>query len=393
MSSVLETTLVLPHLEVQHVRRWNGILTVSCRTERRSMACPSCASECTSVYDQRRVRIRDEKIRNYHVWLEIWKKRYFCPKCKKPKTEPIDGVLPGRRTTQRLRKQVQELCSKFSCLKDVREEIKCSNGFVYDAFFEQLDLELRKRSNVPWSDAIGIDEHSFRKRPGYGGTEFAVMVVDHRRKKPVEIVQGKTAAALEDQLSYIQGRENVKAVTLDLCDPFKKFAREHFPNAELVADKFHVLRLLNPALTKARKAVTGDRRTLKIRTDLQASRIDLPWERRSDLDRFILNHPELYEIYWWKERLAGFYRIRGHKRAEKALRKMLDEMAHSRLKAVKRLRKTLLKWKNEILNYFKTRLTNARVEGFNNVAKTVKKRGYGFRSFENYRLRVLNACF
>ncbi|MBT3526362.1 MAG: ISL3 family transposase, partial [Bdellovibrionales bacterium] len=56
-----------------------------------------------------------------------------------------------------------------------------------------------------------------------------------------------------------------------------------------------------------------------------------------------------------------------------------------------RLRKTLMKWRKEILNYFKTRITNARTEGYNNVAKSIIKRSYGFRNFNNYRLRVLNA--
>ena len=67
-------------------------------------------------------------------------------------------------------------------------------------------------------------------------------------------------------------------------------------------------------------------------------------------------------------------------------------MAYSRVKEVRTLRKTLIKWKWEILNYFRTGLTNARVEGFNTKAKLIKRRAYGYRSFKNYRLRVLNAC-
>ena len=55
-------------------------------------------------------------------------------------------------------------------------------------------------------------------------------------------------------------------------------------------------------------------------------------------------------------------------------------------------RRTLMRWRREILAYFGTGLTNARTEGFNNKAKLVKKRAYGYRSFRNYRLRLLNAC-
>lgn len=66
-------------------------------------------------------------------------------------------------------------------------------------------------------------------------------------------------------------------------------------------------------------------------------------------------------------------------------------MAASKLPEIKTLRRTLVRWRNEILNYFATRLTNARTEGFNNVAKLIQKRSYGVKSFENYRLKYLNA--
>ena len=62
------------------------------------------------------------------------------------------------------------------------------------------------------------------------------------------------------------------------------------------------------------------------------------------------------------------------------------------LPELKTLRRTLMRWRTEILAYFATGLTNGRTEGFNNKAKVVKRRAYGYRSFRNYRLRLLNAC-
>ena len=110
------------------------------------------------------------------------------------------------------------------------------------------------------------------------------------------------------------------------------------------------------------------------------------------MDRWLEHHQALGEIYHWKEALHSLYRCHGIKWARRKLYKMLDTVALSQLPEIKRLRKTLMKWREEILNYFIYRLTNARTEGFNNVAKTVKKRSYGFRNFQNYRLRLLNAC-
>lgn len=391
-SSVLEHTLILPHLKVIRAWRTKGTLYFEAETTKRPMACVVCVSKCTRIYDKRRVELKDEKVRRYAVTLRVWKKRYWCPKCKKPRTESVDGVLPRRRTTQRYRAWIKRLCSRFSNLEDVRKQAHCSRDFVYRAFYEQLELETRKCRN-PWPKAIGIDEHSFRRNKEIGTTEFAVMIVDHEHRRVNELVQGKTTAALENSLAYIPGRENVRTVTLDMCDPFRKFSRTFFPQAKIVADKFHVLRLLNGPINRTRKEITGDRRTLRIRKDLLRSRKKLDYARRRELDRFISYHPKLEEIYRWKERLHGFYRTRGVKRATRAYQGMLDEMARSPTEEIQRLRKTLLKWRVEILNYFEHRMTNARVEGFNNVAKTIKKRAYGFKSFENYRLRVLNACF
>jgi transposase len=71
---------------------------------------------------------------------------------------------------------------------------------------------------------------------------------------------------------------------------------------------------------------------------------------------------------------------------------MTDRMALSPLPEIQTLRRTLMRWRSEILNYFISRLTNGRTEGFNNKAKVVKRRAYGYKSFRNYRLRLLNAC-
>lgn len=71
---------------------------------------------------------------------------------------------------------------------------------------------------------------------------------------------------------------------------------------------------------------------------------------------------------------------------------MTDRMACSELPEVLTLRRTLMRWRFEILTYFASGLTNGRTEGFNNKAKVVKRRAYGYRSFSNYRLRLLNAC-
>ena len=110
------------------------------------------------------------------------------------------------------------------------------------------------------------------------------------------------------------------------------------------------------------------------------------------IDRFLENSPELKEIYWFKERIYRFYRIKGLKKARKVWIDILDSMAHSKIPEIQSLRKTLRLWANEILNYFSTKLTNGRTEGYNRKAKLIQRCAYGFRSFKNYRLKLLYSC-
>jgi transposase len=66
--------------------------------------------------------------------------------------------------------------------------------------------------------------------------------------------------------------------------------------------------------------------------------------------------------------------------------------ASSTFPEIQTLRRTPRRWKHEVLAYFDTGIPNGRAEGFNLDAKLVKRRAFRYRSFRNYRLRLLNAC-
>src|SRR3954469_22613859 len=99
------------------------------------------------------------------------------------------------------------------------------------------------------------------------------------------------------------------------------------------------------------------------------------WDRQA-LWQYMENYPELQELYRYKEILHRFYRTKGFNRASSALTMITDRMAGSVLPEIKTLRRTLMKWREEILAYFQTGLTNGRTEGYNNLAKLVQKRAF-----------------
>lgn len=388
----IANSLLLPELNlVSHVFRRRDVSTYVCEKSSAMEVCPKCASPSKSVYDRRWVTIKDAPVRDKSILLQVRKRRFWCKQCKKPFTEGIAGVTKGHKTTQRLKRAIHWACENFVDLERVRHYFRCSSGFIFKTYYEQLERR-RKTRLYDWPKTIGIDEHSFRRNRQLGVTEFATVVVDYPNRRVMEVVDGKTGAALSDQLAHIPGRENVRNVIVDLCDPFKAFSREYFPNSRLIADKFHVLRLLTPAINRRRKEITGDKRTNPIRKLLLRNGYKLNYLQRHAVSEWLLDHPELREIYATKEWLHRFYRITSSQHAAKVLTKMTDTLALSRIPELITLRKTLMKWRNEILAYFETRLTNGRTEGFNNLAKLVQRRAFGYKNFRNYRLRLLNAC-
>lgn len=386
--------LTLPKLELVDFQNFphRRMVRFVCKTKSASDFCPHCGLETTIVHDRRNVRILDAPHGNRTKILMITKKRWRCGGCKKVFTESIPGINKRARVSERMQRHLLYVCDRFANMKAVRSHTKLGSKTIYKRHYEQLDLEWRKRMNDPWPRTVGIDEHSFLRNKKYGHMEFATIIVDYKNKRVKELIPGRTSGQLQQALRYIPGKENVKNVVCDLSKPYKSFAKDFFPNAKIVADHFHVIRLLNPHINRARKEITGDKRSLKIRKLLLMNGKRLDYWTRSELQKWLVKHPKLQQLYFAKETLHKLYRCRGKKWARKVLIKLMDVLALSKYKELQSLRRTLVEWQDEILNYFENRITNARTEGFNNVCKQLQKRAYGFRSFKNYRLKVLYAC-
>jgi transposase len=280
-------------------------------------------------------------------------------------------------------------CNRFSSLSQVRKDFKLSSSFVYKVYYEQLALE-NKKTFKAWPKALGIDEHFIKRQ--YGVPHFMTVFTDLNKRTVRECVSGKTKQGLIDQTNHMQGRNEVRWVAIDMSDTYRGFALTHFPQAEIVADKFHVLRIFSNILNRNRIDELGDKRKNPVRKLLLRNRCNLKYYERDALDRWLKEHPRIKEAYEWKEHFHRLYKIKGYERAKDRMEKLLLGMRFSQIQEIKRFGRTLERWKDEVLCYFKCRYTNAVTEGYNRIASLVKNRAFGYRNLGNYRLRFLNAC-
>ena len=172
--------------------------------------------------------------------------------------------------------------------------------------------------------------------------------------------KGKDTKSISEIIDQYPGRESVEVVVIDLSNGYRGIVRKMFPNAKIIADKFHALRLLSPAMTKLRKQINGNKLELRQRRLLLRNREDLKYFEKLEMDKFLEKHPNLEK---------------------------------SSQDAAQTLGRTLKRWKNELIAYFGNGWTNGFTEATNGTAKALQRRARGFRNFVNYRLKTLNACF
>lgn len=386
----------LPELKLVGFRHLNRFgFEFELHSESQFRACPKCQKLSHSVYDHRWVKILDSPLRDKRIWLRVKKKRYYCKECKRPFTELLHGVYGYNRSTDRLTRSLLYFSGRFQNLVQVAKHHGCSRSTVHRRLYPALQRDMKRHLNYPWPKKVGLDENRFGTTKGrYYSVDYNTMVVDITHHRIYRICASKNVSRVFQELKHIPGAENVEDAVIDLSEGYRSLIRALFPKARITADKFHVLRLLVPAINRRRKKIAGDRRTNPIGRLLLRSKYALPVAQRWMVNRFLEPHHELQALYQFKERLHGLYRTRGFEKASNALDQILEDLKrYDSDFDLRRLRYTLSRWRTEILNYFLSGLTNGMTEGFNNKAKLVRKMAYGYKNRENYKLRLLNACF
>lgn len=184
----------------------------------------------------------------------------------------------------------------------------------------------------------------------------------------------------------------------DMWDAYQQAAEQKLPNARRVVDRFHVMKNLNDALTKARRAIQkdADEQTKELlkgcRWLLVKNRENLSEEQEKQLADMLKASPELKHCYELKETFRDlFNQDLTPKAAEKRLRCWIAKVEATSFKSLKSFVNTLRNWWQQILNYFDGRFNNGFAEGVNLKIKMLNRRGYGYRNFNSFRLHVLVA--
>lgn len=244
---------------------------------------------------------------------------------------------------------------------------------------------------------LGIDEIALKK--GHG--QYALVISDLDHGCVLSVLPERTKQTLEASFATwtAEQRAAITDVALDLWEPYHLAVRACLPNAQITADRFHVMQNLNDQVTKARRSIqreapAAEKAQLKgCRWLVVKNADDLTDEEQAALDAMFTVSPELKQLHELKEAFREVFETAPDRTtARDELADWVEEVEQSGLSSLTTFVTTLRRWSEVILNYFHERLSSGFVEGLNNKLKLIKRRAYGYRNFVHFRLRVLVEC-
>ena len=370
-------------------------LLIELEKKSRLSICPHCHQKTDKVHQSHRYRVRDIPLSSWDVFLLVNRRQFRCKNCRKVFSEELDFVKKRRTYTRRLAEKV---------VKEVIETDVVNAGKRNRMTSAEIETILREleadclESKPQDLKKLGIDEITQLK----GGKNYAAVLVDIEKRKPIALLEKRNKEVIAE---YLQGLgsailEQIEEVSIDLWKPYKTVVEELIPNAQIVADRFHVMTQINKELDARRKKEKRQAEKLKNKQErekklsgikrskyaLLKKKENLNEAEQEKLKEVEKVAPELMIMYQEKEKFRDIFesKITG----DEAFWKLL-EWTESSYKYFPQSCHTLKRWIDEIVAYFDCRTTQGAVEGINQKIKLIKRRAYGLTNFDNFRRRVL----
>ena len=244
--------------------------------------CPHCGGACYAHGHRfRMVKYMNKEgaVRN----LKLKLKRFKCRNCSatfSQDTKEVD-IMPYSRRNEGLNKLMAKKMCQGMCNKHIAQDFNISASTVERTLHRVYLQHVKEVLNYPCPLYLGIDEHSIHK-----GRHYAITLVDLKNHRVYDVIEGKNTAKLEAALRKLKGRGQVKMVCMDLCAQFRSVVQRLFPRAKIVADRFHVIRLVIETLLKySREVEPGIRWQRGIISALRKNRSNLTADQRRLLEK------------------------------------------------------------------------------------------------------------
>jgi transposase len=369
----------------------NGVHIETEPDERYIPICSSCKTKVKQIHSYHRRTVRDLNLFDAHCLVRLSYRKLRCPQCGIV-VEALPLIDPYRRVSRRLATYVLELC-RYMSIKEIAEHLGLDWKTVKEIHKRSLQQKYSHEERGSPRILI-VDEISIRKRHRY-----MTIIADWESGRVFGVGKGRSAESLKRffvSLSEEQ-RSHIKAVAMDMWDPYIKAVRESCPQAKIVFDQFHVVAAYGRVIDKVRNLeyhkATGEGKAVMKGSKylLLKNSENLADEERPHLKALLELNEALSTAYILKDYLKRLWQYTYPRWAIKALAHWCRIAFESGIKPLINFAKTLIRYAYGIINHCWYPIHTGRLEGINNKIKVIKRRAYGFHDMEYFALVIKDA--
>ena len=377
--SLVTTTVVT--FDPIHDNRSKGQIILDMDVERgRMWPCPICGTMCKSYRYETR-KYRTIPISGYQTWLVARVPVLRCDVCRAFPQVTVPWARPRVGYTIELEREIFRNLDDRSILSTA-EYLDIGDWVVSDVVMYRVE-EALKKLDLSKVDTIFIDETSFKKGHHY------VTVVCDQDKRIIFMCEGKDADTVDAFRVWLEehsGRaDNIRVVSCDMGLAYPSGARRNFPQAKIVFDKFHVVKLVTEAfdrfyrrMAKENESLAGVRFVIYKRID------DLTDRQRNMFDLIASSCRELAEAYRMKEVIFHMYNFGSRDFAEDYFDVWHAQVVSNGPPELKVAANSLMERKEQIMMWYDLRVNNGFSEGVNSLIQTTKRIGRGYGNVRNF---------
>ena len=392
----MSQSLFYQHLGVygyQHVRsrKEKDGLHLTVRQKRENYWCARCGSSRVHGKGTRHRSFRAPSIGCKPVWISFAVPVVLCRDCGVEAQVRVGFAEPLKRHTRSFARQVLSLL-EIATTWDVARHLGVSWALVRSIEQDHLQRHFAK-PKLRSLGTIAIDEIYSGKKGKY-----LTLVLDLESGAIVFVGEGKGAAALSPFWKRLKASHaRVKAVAMDMSQAYISAVSTHLPDAVLVFDHFHVIKLYNEKLTKLRRQLYREATDLLQKQVLKGilwlllkneENLDDSKRERTRLEAALELNAPLATAYYLKEWLHEIWKQNSKVEAAVELEEWIQAAEATGIRVLRQFAKTLRSHRRGILNYYDYRISSGPMEGTNNKIKTMTRSAYGYRNKQYFKLKL-----
>ena len=359
-------------------------------------SCPHCHGKMIKYDFQKPSKIPLLEQAGTPTLLRLKKRRFQCKNCRRVTVAETSIVEKNCQISNLVRQKLTQLLTEKMSLTDIARKLRVSTSTVY----RKLDQFTFKEHYDKLPTVMSWDEFGFKKG------EFAFVAQNYETNELITILDNRRQTTIRNYfLKYpLKVRQQVQFITMDMSGTYMPLAKKLFPNAKIVLDRFHIIQHLGRAFLKTRIAIMNqfDKKSLPYRALKNHWRLFQKDSRKLSLSSFysktfrqtLVPHEIIEKTLVFSEEIANAYKLYQlllfhfqEKRVDEFF-ELIEENMSKVNHYFQTVFRTFLRHKQYIKNALETDYSNAKLEATNKLIKDIKRLGFGFRNFINFKKRV-----